>query len=412
MTKINKINDYVKFTPFLVIYFIICLVKVQDTLIGDEDDYLLYANNLINGFYANPSHEYSFLWNGPGYPMFLSIFVYFKIPLLIPKMFNVVFMYLGLVFFFKTISEFIPRKKASFVAILLGLYYPFLVESIPFLLTESLSYFLISSCFYNIFLYIKNNSSINKWLAILSLGYLILTKIFFGYVLITLIILILPFTLYNKTHKYSKKFSVIMSLAFCLTIPYLVYTYSLTNKLLYFGNSGGMSLYWMSTPFENEFGDWYSFETIEEKPELFKNHSTFINSIKGLPPIEKDIALKEKAIENILNNKLKFFKNWQSNLGRLFFNYPYFQDKPSNSKLFVFLPKGILVALLITTFFLSIKYIKELHPLIYLIGLFVVVYIAGISLLSSYPRFLHIILPIILIWISYTLNKFVILKLK
>ena len=38
---------------------------------GDEPRYLGYANNLLNGFYANPNNPE--LTNGPGYPLFIAL---------------------------------------------------------------------------------------------------------------------------------------------------------------------------------------------------------------------------------------------------------------------------------------------------------------------------------------------------
>ena len=410
MKKFLLQKDYLKFTPLLLIYVLICIVKSQNNLVGDEDDYLRYANNLLNGYYAHTSNDYAFLWNGPGYPIFLMIFEFFDCSYLIPRLCNALFLYFGVTLFFKALKLLIPEKKALYVSLILGLYYPFLSQALPFMLTEALSFFLISLFTYNLLLYSNNNSKKNKWLAIISLGYLILTKIIFAYVITALVVILLPFLFIKKT---SRKYALLLFLSFTFTTPYLAYTYSLTNKLFYFGNSGGMSLYWMSTPYEEEFGDWHSFITLKEKPKLYKNHGCFINSIQNLDPVNKDIALKEKAIENIKNNKLKFFKNWLFNLNRLFFNSPYSTEfKPPKSVFINSMFKGVLLFFVVVSVFLSLKHYKKSKPVFCFLASFILVYIGGISLLSSYPRFLDILLPMLLVWISYTLQQFTMLKLK
>ena len=53
MKKFFALNDHIKFLPVLILYVIICLIKSKDILVGDEDDYLRYANNLLTGYYAH-----------------------------------------------------------------------------------------------------------------------------------------------------------------------------------------------------------------------------------------------------------------------------------------------------------------------------------------------------------------------
>ena len=412
MKTILKLNDYLKFLPLLVIYTVICITKQQNIFVGDEGRYVLYADNLLNGFYAGTSSEYVFLWNGPGYPIFLMFFRSLNIPLVIAKLCNGGFIYLGLVYLFKTLKHLSAEKTAFFIVLSLGLYYPFLLESIPYLLTEALSFFLISLLCYHLYKHATSQKTKSKWITIVSLGYLILTKIIFGYVVITLILIILPFILFKKTTLYSKKYVVILVLSICISFPYLAYTYSITNKVLYFGNSGGMSLYWMSTPYENEFGDWHWFETLEKKTEIYNNHKSYLSTIKDLAPVEKDTALKEKAIENILNNKTKFFKNWVSNIGRILFNYPYSNPEKSNRLIIVAFLNSILLLTIFISIILGIKNIRKIEPVFFIIGLFIMIYLSGISLLSAQHRFLFIIFPAILIWVTYILNIFLKIELK
>mgnify|MGYP007014082111 CR=1 FL=1 len=400
-------KDYLKFSPLLFIYIIICLLKQQDILIGDEDDYLLYADNLLKGFYADNSHEYSFLWNGPGYPILLSAFRLFELPIVFAKLFNTVLIYFGIIVINATLKQLIGNRKAFFISLAIGLYYPFLSRSIPYLLTEALSFFLISLFTYSVFSFLIKKSKKHLWISSITLGYLVLTKIIFAYVIYGSLLIVIPFMIYKKTKEDAKKFSFILLFGFCFTIPYLIYTYNLTDKVLYYGNSGGMSLYWMSTPYENESGDWHSFVTLHEKPEIYKNHKNYINSIKYLEPVKKDIELKNKAFENILNYKGKFFKNWLANIGRLFFGYPH-DIQTINYKFYIYLiPNIVIFLVLIISLYIFIVRFKTLNSSLYLLFIFLLVYFVGLSFLSSYLRFSHITLPIIAVCSTHAFQKFI-----
>ena len=110
MKTILKLNDYLKFLPLLLLYTIICITKQQNIFVGDEERYVIYADNLLNGFYAGTSSEYIFLWNGPGYSILLMFFRFFSIPLVIAKGCNGIFIYFGLVYLFKTLKCFSSEK--------------------------------------------------------------------------------------------------------------------------------------------------------------------------------------------------------------------------------------------------------------------------------------------------------------
>ena len=156
MKKKLELNNYLKFLPLLVIYLIICLIKQKNIMVGDEGRYLDYAYKLLNGTYASSNDaEYSFLWNGPDYPIFLIPFVYFKTSLLIPKLFNVLFLYFGIFYFHKSLVLFISTQKALILSFILGLYYPLLMESLPKILTEGISFFLASMFTFYSLLYLK-----------------------------------------------------------------------------------------------------------------------------------------------------------------------------------------------------------------------------------------------------------------
>ena len=97
MNKFKK-NYWFFLLPFLFLYTFIVLKFYAEKLDGDESRYLMYANNLLNGFYS-PKSEI-FLWNGPGYPILLIPFVFFQLPLIFIALFNAILAYLSLIMFY------------------------------------------------------------------------------------------------------------------------------------------------------------------------------------------------------------------------------------------------------------------------------------------------------------------------
>ena len=79
-----------------------------------------------------------------------------------------------------------------------------------------------------------------------------------------------------------------------MTIPYQVYTYSKTGQILFFSNVSGETLYWMSTPYAGEMGDWnnsdFTANCVEESTGFFAssreifscNKKLFRNFVLGL----------------------------------------------------------------------------------------------------------------------------------
>ncbi|KAA1242608.1 glycosyltransferase family 39 protein [Aquimarina sp. RZ0] len=409
MKKHLKYKDYIILLPFLFFYVLIIFFKQQNVLLGDEGRYWSYAYKLLQGYYAGSEFgEYSYLWNGPGYPIILMPFRYYDTPLIYPKLMNAFFLYAGLIFFFRSLKHFLIRKKALWVTITLGFYYPLLQMALPALYTEALSFMCCTAFIYFFFNYYKEGKTQQFILCCFSLAYLALTKVIFGYVILTLLVCFLIWYFFSKAKKEVISFIKILVCSLVICSPYLLYTYSLTDKFFYWGNSGGMNLYWMSSPFEGELGDWHYFETLEEEfPEIYKNHESFLLSIKNLTPVEKDTALKQKAVENIINHKQKFIKNWVSNISRIFIEIPYSYRVQSNNQLFYLLPNVTLIMILISALLISILNFRMFSNNILFLILFIIIYLGGISVLSALVRFLYPIIPILLMWICYTFEKFV-----
>jgi len=403
-------NPFLIFLPFLMYYVFYVIRHHTDAMIGDESRYYQYAQNLLQGFYASQSDD-MYLWNGPGYPVFLMPFVYFKMPLLFITLTNAVLQYLSIVYLFKSIKLLSNNKSALifslFWAIAFGAY-----SHMQSIITESLSYLLVALLSYFIILSFQKRRKINMLFAGFLLGYLALTKIIFGYIVAILFIINLFIWLIKKQNKNYRTGIFISTIALLTIVPYLLYTQSLTGKFFYLGNSGGLSLYWMSTPYENEYGDWNNINFIAGNPALSKpdhqaklsvHHQKEMNEILQFKKVERDEAFKKAAIKNIKTHPKKYLKNIVYNISRMFFNTPNSYSYKSITKLIWH--SGILIFLILAGIFFSVANRKKIDYSIVFLVTIAGLFIGATSLLSADYRLFSPIIPLLLVWIAYAFKK-------
>lgn len=392
----------IKFSPLLLLYIVVVLMGHSNNLQGDEGRYVMYANNLLKGYYSPQGQIY--LWNGPGYPIFLLPFIVFKIPWFVVKLFNPLLLFLAIIYFYSTLRLYMQEWHSLIFSYILGGYTPF-SRYLHMMLTEHLSLFLICGFIFHFCKIHKENKT--SWMHIISasfyLGFLALTKIFFGYVIFTGLLMCLIFYIQQRKDKYKKTFFVYF-LALMLCVPYLSYTYFLTGKIFYWGNSGGLSLYLMSTPIENEYGDWAARNA--------SHHISFYKELEGLSSIERDDALKKRAIENIKNHPVKFVKNWFANIGRLWFNYPFSYTPQKLSNFFYMIPNMFIIVIWILCIYPTL-YGSRLIPFeIIVLMLMTLVSFGGMSLLDGENRYLWPIIPLFILWISFVIIRILKIELR
>lgn len=434
-------NPFIIFLPFLIVYIIVILIFAKTEFTGDEDRYVMYAKNLTHGFYTLPP-PYLDLGNGPGYSILLAPFVALKLPLIFMKLMNAAFYYLSVVFLFKSLRQIVVFKSAVIFSIVWALY-PNTFEQLPYLLPEVFASLLIPLIIFFLIKAFKNDNAkkTNKYLicAGLALGYLALTKPIFGYVLIFMIAGAFLLLIINLANVNYKKSIIVLVIAFITTIPWLFYTYHMTGKMLYWSSFGGNNLYWMSSPYENEYGNYtkYPFDTIDNKymlpgstKQIKLNHEKDFEQILENKEAQKlyikngvvigspyygviqDTILKRIAFQNIKSHPFKFIQNCFSNVGRMIFNYPadYTIQKPSS---LLRLPvNGTLIVFAAFSFVLTLaNWRKIMFPIRFLLFLGMI-YFGGSLLGSAGPRMFTIIVPILLIWIALIISKSVRIKMN
>jgi len=434
-------NPFVIFLPFLLFYSTYVLIFYNKTLWGDELRHIQFATNLAHGFFSPPPPKIM-LDMGPGYPLFLSIFVVLGLPFFWACLINAVFNYLAIVFLFKALRETVPFKIALIFSIFFACYYNSM-EFMALLYSESITIFLVSL---NLFLLTKifntdNPKELKKYslLAGFFMGYLVLTKIIFGYVLVAILIGALLLWLSKMKSVNYRKCFIIFLIALATTSPYLIYTYHLTGRVFYWGSSGGINLYWMSSPFEGEYGSWaynpkYNSTILTTIPHdaiggrlnvkskdnfipggedsIISHHQKDFEELKKYVGVEEDDAYKKIVIRNIKSHPLKYIQNCISNMGRILFNYPYSYTVQKPGTLARLPMNGIIVTFLLFSLIPTFINWRRLAFSARLILFIVALYLAGTVLGCAQTGMFTPIVPMVLFWIAYIMNKSLKVNLK
>lgn len=310
------------------------LVEISEALprkvAGDEWRYLHYAENILAGHYS--PRERVFLWNGPGYPLLLAPFVALKWQDG-ARLLNA-FLHAGAVLYtWLLVSPRLPVRWALGVVAALTVY-PALREHLPLLYTETLSTFLIIAwAFHSIR---ALNSIAHLGIASGFLALLCLTKVNFGPTTACLAVITLVAWLARRD-RIARSFCIQAGAALLLCTPYLVYTYSLTGRAFYWSSAGGSAFYWLTSPFPEEYGDWYHQGWVYQNDLLRAHHKEIHDRTTGLgenphlPLLEQllnisspesgDVFL-EQGLRNVRERPLKFLANWCANVSRFFFDVP------------------------------------------------------------------------------------------
>ncbi|WP_233577958.1 ArnT family glycosyltransferase, partial [Hanamia caeni] len=327
---------------------------------------------------------------------------------------NGVFYYLSVVYLYKASRQIVPIRFAFIFSIIWALY-PYTFEQIQHALPEVFASTLIPPFILSVLTAFKADNVKKARTYLISagilFGYLALTKPIFGYVLSFMLIVSLIIWFISKNKLNFKKTSIILIISFLTTAPYLIYTYNLTGKMFYWSSFGGNNLYWMTTPYEDEYGSYYSFpfasspDRIPGSEKIIElHHKKDFEKLLKNPEVKKaniingemqgnlsngtvqDELLKKIALENIKSHPLKFLENCFSNAGRMLFNYPasFVLQKPST--LLRFPVNGTLLVFVVFCLIPTLINWKNLLFSLRFLLIFTFVYLGGSLLGSAGPR--------------------------
>lgn len=402
-----------KLLPLLLLYLLIVVFHLPTPLDGDEGRYIVYARNLSLGHYSPGELE---LINGPGYPLVLLPFILLKAPWWTARTLNALFLFLAILYFFCTLRHYLKESRAFYAAFALGLN-PLFLKEMHLLYTEVFAIFLISGLIFH-FCKAHGREEGNRrelGIAAFYLGFLALTKVFYGYVLLAGLIFFL-FVFWIKKNEALKKTFWLYFFALLFCAPYLLYTYSLTGKPFLWGTSGGACLHWMSSPFGEELGDWRGNRMGQLQafgvPETVARHGKLFEEISSLHQVEADVKFLTEALKNIYAHPLKFIKNWICNVGRLLFDYPFSYTSQRMSTLFNIGINMFIAVFSVVCAYLSFIGRKKIPFEIFSLLFFAVISFGGNSLLCAYERLFRVLVPIFSLWILVTLSRTVTVKIR
>ncbi|MEO1449245.1 MAG: hypothetical protein AAFV07_06925 [Bacteroidota bacterium] len=402
---------WIIFLPWLLAYAALVVLMHRDILITDEIRYFEYGENLTKGYFS--PREYLYLVCGPGYPLLLMPFIGMGMPMLVLRLLNAALLYLGVVFLYKSLRVGGLSIRWSFAASALWASYPPPLDKLVQLVTEPLVLCLVPVLLYLV-LHLGQTSRPKwlPWLAGAVFGWLILTKIIFGYVLMVLTLGWIIWAKWDRQQGWT--LLKLKSVAWFMVIPWLLYTYSLTGKPFYFSTFGGSLLYSMSSPHPHEYGNWIPQDFVlsgsRSQPEMAQqigtqyyreNHAEIAQLLEEAPDdAVRDSIYRAKAWANIQSHPDKFLQNWVANLSRMFWRFPFSYYQHEISILFFILPNSFLFVSMMLGFLLTWRYRNLLPPYLKWLLLLTVVYLGGSSLLSAFPRHLYVIQPVLLVWMS------------
>lgn len=407
-------GPFIAFLPFLFLYVVTVLALFTDELTGDETRYIQFADNLLEGFYSPPPPAIN-LWSGPGLPLVIAPLRALGLPLVSIGLLNALMQYLSVVFLFRTLRFYVPLVPAFLMGLAWALYYNAWFWHIHLIFTEILTNLLVVLlCFFLARAFRPAGGRTPDLLAAGALlGYLTLTKIIFGYVLLAMLAVTGLLALLRRRGPQCAMFKV-LAVAMLVNVPYLVHTWKLTGRPFYWGNSGGMSLYWMSTPFEGETGDWHNLRSLsaDTTTQLYRNHRADIRELRKLVGVEQDDAYKRMALANIRRHPVKYARNIMANISRLLFNTPYYFVAPTDAYILRLLPTCLLLPFLLFGVVHVLGHWRSVPREFIFLFLLVVLYLGATVLVSAYNRQFYITVPVLMLFASHGLHRMVRFKWK
>ena len=375
----------------------------------DEAGYLELARNLGDGFYAtgrpdallDEDPSYPDLWFGPGLPLVLVAPVAAGLPLELVRLTGPLFLFGALLVFHAVLRRSLPRRAALAATWALGLYLPF-YSVLPNLHSEPLAIFLVAVAMYALARLAVEDDRRWVFLGAFALAGLALTRVAYGWVLTIGLAAFLVWWLATRA-RFPGRLAVTAALALAFCVPWLAYTTVETGRLLQWGNSGALSLYWMSASAEGLHGDWRQADDVFTDPRL-ASERPFFASLRGVELPEQNARLEARALRNIAEHPDAYAGNVAANVSRLFFDAPYSDGETRSATLAFAVPNAILLALVATSLVLLRRRRTALPAVVLPFAVLAMLAFGLHALVAAYPRMLLPIVPLAVFFVATTLT--------
>lgn len=397
----ERIAASVPLLPILAFYTLVQLGV--HTARNDEPAYLAYAHNLPHMLESQMYHRFDFLWHGPAFPALLAPFVALHVPLALTRfIFGPVILFATLSIFCRLVSALLPRRRDALIATYaLAAYLPFFT-TVGHLHVEVLSALCIMIATAFMLRAYRGGRRDHIWAA-LALAVLALSRVEFGYVLMAGLVISLLWLAFHRESGLAKKSAAAAAIALVLCIPWLVYTHEVSGRTLYWGDAGGLQLYWMTAP--DNLGDWHTNHEAFTYPKLAAE-ARVLAPLQALTPAKRDARLEHIALQNIKSHPKHYLTNLVFNVGRLLFNSPYSYGNlsatgtsPGWGLMVYALPNAILIGLLMLAGIIGVavrrRVGRHLVPFILFAGLAFAIHIP----VAAYGRLVLPLVPLV-VWLA------------
>ena len=393
------------FASAVVVYTALAFVCHSDTLIWDEARYIECAGNLSKGWLASANNT-DFV-NGPGYPIVLWPFVATGVSLLWPRILNGFLVAFAAVLLHRTVRHYAGTRWAAAAALMVMLH-PSLLRLGPYIMTEPLTTFCICAFLWSFTHALRAPCLSWRWIAAaaFSFGFLIMTRVIFGHVVLVMLSGSLVALLFFRGLRTAlARTALICALAFALCIPYLAYTKAHTGQTLCWSTNGGELLYWMTSHHPGENGHWFSYDDATTLPELAPNHKAFTERVHKLSVPEREAEFSKAAREHIRTSPSAVAYNWACNISRLFFGFPrsFQAEEIVMAPIIIF--NAPLLFLLAAAVVLAVRRPRSVPTEVGILFVMALIYFGGSTLASGLPRYFLIITPVLWLFTSTVLSR-------
>jgi 4-amino-4-deoxy-L-arabinose transferase-like glycosyltransferase len=382
------------------------LLPTAEGWAGDEPAYLGLAQNVTHGSFRDgspdgplnmcfPGWQTPDLWYGPGFPTFLAPLVALGLPVSVIRLVGPLLLLASVFLFYRLLLLSTSRRTAFAGALALGLFVPF-YRYLPFLHSEFLALALVIVAMIATTHVVRHGSRRAGVLAVAALAGLALTRVAYGWVLTVLFAVWLAWWLVRRSPA-ARRLAVVHALALALCVPWLAYTQSVTGRPFLWGTSGSLSLYWMSSPYPADRGDWHCAVDVFRQDWLAP-HRAFYVAHADDSPVEQERALERQARAHIVEHPWKYVQNLAANASRMLFNAPYSERAVGLRTVPFILSGAVLLVLLALAVGRLVRSRRALPPEGTAFVLFAAAAFAVHLPISAYVRMLIPIVPVIL-WV-------------
>jgi hypothetical protein len=319
---------------------------------GDEPLYLFYAHRLLHGvFAARDGNDTHFLWHGPGLPALVAPLLEVHTPIWAIRLVGPAALFAACLGMYRLLCLYLAERPALIGTFAFALYWPF-YPLLSSLWSEPVCVALITWFLTALVHALRRHGTRWSILAGVLFGALALTRVEFGWVIVLLLVASAGLAALARSPETGQLLTVTAT-AFVVCMPWLVYTHARSGQWLYWGNSGGLSLYWAAAPYAGDLGDWHSESDVRVMPDLAP-HRRFFASLP-LDPVARDRKLQHQAITWIVHDPKQYVKNVVANVGRMTMNTPYSFTPQKVTSLVYSVPDSFLIAALLILGVLALR---------------------------------------------------------